>query len=445
MLIEQTVYTSARTGRGNGYQSLATSPGLSSGDVRELTKWGPDGDALLEPGPFARSINFHRLGSGAYCVSRTVPVATERDGRERRHAHTQFLVVPPGVLVRFANDPFHLLQAVNDLGLLHSPGDTEPHLRPLVVAKDAAPVDRRWLDWLLSEPAPHRLVALVEAALSSPALGLLGHVGNELIFATLLNLLPMECRTEFSFSTGLDFSPQWPFRLIAVSNDPSERCRVKRQSGRIMLDPDHPPPEALAPSHGWARLVLTALQCGYMAELADLLGEPRPGLKLDDLDPLGRQLADGLAASRRRCANGPSTGPDVGTSNSLRQRIRHAHEPHPRFDGTKAGPVTQKERRPELPGRSLNLACGPLMEKLDRLDDAVFDAIDGKPDALPLVQRLWPEIVAEIDPTFMEESREHYLRYALAAWQQLAENGGGRDPKNAIQALDVLALLFEDA
>ena len=42
------------------------------------------------------------------------------------------------------------------------------------------------------------------------------------------------------------------------------------------------------------------------------------------------------------------------------------------------------------------------------------------------------------------ESREQYLRYALSVWEECVDAGSIRNPTRAIQALDVLCLLFGD-
>ena len=47
--------------------------------------------------------------------------------------------------------------------------------------------------------------------------------------------------------------------------------------------------------------------------------------------------------------------------------------------------------------------------------------------------------------TMLAESREQYLRYALSIWTECTQEGEIRNPTRAIQALDVLCLLFGDA
>ncbi len=84
------------------------------------------------------------------------------------------------------------------------------------------------------------------------------------------------------------------------------------------------------------------------------------------------------------------------------------------------------------------------MEKLELLDDLVYDAISGRPGALEQLQTAWPEIKTEFGDQLLAESREQYLRYALTIWEGCVENDSIRNPTQAIQALDVLCLLFEE-
>ncbi len=50
------------------------------------------------------------------------------------------------------------------------------------------------------------------------------------------------------------------------------------------------------------------------------------------------------------------------------------------------------------------------VEQLGILDDAVFEAIAGRSEALDGLKRLWPEMKANLGTTLVEESREQYVR-----------------------------------
>ena len=67
--------------------------------------------------------------------------------------------------------------------------------------------------------------------------------------------------------------------------------------------------------------------------------------------------------------------------------------------------------------------------------------VDGK-RYLYFMSVLWPLVQDELGAALIEESRENYLRYALASWTA-QQDGSARNPDRAISALDVLGLLFE--
>ena len=153
-LIEQAVFTSAETDRSAGYQVVATSPGVREADAQELAVWGPSHDALLDSSPGAVSFNFHPLSSGNYCVGRTVPSGWEYSGRGGARVYTQCLIVSPGVLLRFACNPFALIRAALAGGALRLYREVPKTLEPLRLAGRAAPVDLTLLARLAANPGP---------------------------------------------------------------------------------------------------------------------------------------------------------------------------------------------------------------------------------------------------------------------------------------------------
>jgi hypothetical protein len=82
--------------------------------------------------------------------------------------------------------------------------------------------------------------------------------------------------------------------------------------------------------------------------------------------------------------------------------------------------------------------------QLESLDDAVFDAIQGKSDALAALRWLWPQLKVRLGDPLLAESREQYVRYALSIWQKPANSDGNHDPRRAVDALEVLCVLFDE-
>jgi hypothetical protein len=51
-------------------------------------------------------------------------------------------------------------------------------------------------------------------------------------------------------------------------------------------------------------------------------------------------------------------------------------------------------------------------------------------------------VLTQLGPGRLEATREHYLRYTLAVWQQLNQADSQNDPTRAVQAMHVMCLLF---
>ncbi len=310
-LIEQAVFTSAETDRSAGYQVVAASPGISEADVRELAVWGPSHGALLESSPNAVSSNFHPLPSGCYCVSRTTPAGWEYSGRGGARVYTQCLIVRPETLDRFANNPFALVRAALAAGALRVHDEIPKRLRPLRLAGRTSVVDSALLARLCSNPGPDGLASLVQAALTSTTVAVVGGPPAEHLIAGLVNCLPPECRPLFSFSTGLKYSSRRPFRVFAVSSDPEERLRVRRLYDVAVLDFSDGGSGQLAPVESWARFIQRVLKSGRTSWLASRLSDRRADFAPEDLPALGLQLLEELDASS--LAAGKSLGEESGT------------------------------------------------------------------------------------------------------------------------------------
>lgn len=472
--IEQAVFTSAETDRSAGYQVVAISPGVCAMDVEELAVWGPSHDALLAGAPNAASFNFHPLPSGAYCVSRTTPAGWEYSGRGGVRVYTQCLVVPPEVLARFANNPIALLRAALANGSLRLYEKVPEHLEPITLAGRATVVDAALLSRLAINPGIDWLAALVQAATQSVTLGIAGGPPAEHVIAGILNCLPPTCRTEMSFSTGLKFSPRRPFRLVALSGDGQEQDRVERLYNVSVLTLSGLPPAKLAPTDSWARFVQRALKSGHTSFLTSELSRRRAGFRPEDLPALGLQLLEELEnASRIELENVndelppdkpkptfwlPEIEPDcreqpfrederldhdVPEVPAGADSIQQSHAAHSRFSKC-ANCTATVGTRPAGPSKIIPHMEPRVLEKLERLDDLVYEAISGNTAALESLKAEWPQLRGELDAASVAESREQYLRYALSIWEECLQPDGVRDPARAVQSLEVLCMLFNE-
>ena len=443
--VEQAVFTSAETSRSAGYQMVGKSPGISRADERALSTWGPSHDSLLELGPDAVSFNFHPLPSGAYCVSRTTPAGWEYSGRGGHRVYTQCLVVPPDVLAAFANNPLALIEAATAAGILKVHDRVPKQLEPLTLSARSAPVDEKLLSSLAADPGPHCMAALVQAALDSPRLAVAGTRRPAELIAGLLDCLPVECRREFSFSTGLKFSSRRPFRIVALSGDQAEQRWVAHQHNVTVLNLSDRSWIESAPIDGWARLIERVLASGRISLLAAELSKRRCDLVAGDLPALGLQLLEDLDASAfredQRTACLPFTS--VGVPDESK-KVQPAHAAHHRFQKS-VDTATMAEIKAAAPSTALGANSPEIRVKLEQLDDVVYEAIHGQATAMVQLQTLWPEILGDFGQQLVAESREQYLRYALTIWEECFKPDRIRNPSRAMLALDVLCVLFDEA
>jgi hypothetical protein len=470
--IEQVIYTSAVTDRGAGYQIVARSPGLHDEDARELAVWCPSHDSFLDLGPEAVSYNFHPLPSGAFCVSRTLPAGWEYSGRGGVRVYTHCLIVAPEVLLRFSNNPFALLRAALAGGMLDIRDSLPMHLEPITLAGGATTVDQNLLIELANQPGPRAMAALVQAAREAVCLAVLGPVAPEKLVAGLINCLPLTHRTEFSFATGLKFSPRRPFRLVALPNDPAEQRWLEHHNNVSVLNLSGNAPLPAQQLDGWSQFIERLLSTGRSAFFSTQLSKRRFNLTPEDLPVLGLQLLEELDATAlknqtiqqkdrtddtaaesggseiaadefpRIAATGAET-PDAEKFAAIKAEfIQRAHAAHRRFAKTEAESAAANGGPP---GTVLESECPPpaILEKLELLDDLVYESIGGNARAMQQLQSTWPALQKELDECLLAESREQYLRYALSIWEDYVEKDGHREPTRAVQALDVLCLLFE--
>lgn len=235
MPIEQAVFTSVKSPRYAGYQLAGRSPGIPPEDTSELTSWCPSHDSLLADGPDAVSINFHRLPSGRCCVSRTALAGSEYSGRGWQ-VYTQCLIVQPEIFQRFANHAILFFQAALAGGHVCVLKQVPEELPTFELGGRGAAIDQRAIERVLGEIGPRRLAVLLSSALGTDALGVVHKVHGVSLFSALLSCIPVGDRMDFTFSTGLRYSSQRPFRWISLNQDPADVRHVERLSGLLVVD-----------------------------------------------------------------------------------------------------------------------------------------------------------------------------------------------------------------
>jgi hypothetical protein len=419
-----------------GCRVASAGPGVCEADLRELAAWGPACDALLEGGAQASSLNFHPLPSGAYCVSLTRPAAPAAEGRGG--LWTQCLVVPPDVLARFANDAFALARAARAAGVWQEADPAARRLDGLRLPGGARPIDAGLLLGLAARPGAAWMAAMVQASLDWVSIGIHGGPPAGQLIAGLINCFPPGCRTEFSFSTGLRFSPQRPPRIVALPSERKEQRRLEQTCNLSLLRLEERPPVEFTPVDAWSRLVLRVLRDGRTPLLDRWFS--REEILLHDLPACGLEFLEEIETATADCvANGEAAvGEEVtgaGFQNGPASLRPVSGEPHKSC----LSPLSASP-----PSRLIDPHDPEVLRLLEKLDDLVFAAITGPPEVVAELQSFWPQVRGTLDESLLIESREQYLRYALSLWEGSSGPEGVCQPQRAVASLDVLCLLFAD-
>jgi hypothetical protein len=457
-LVEQAVFTSAETSHTAGYQLVARSSGISEEDVRALSTWGPSHGSLLKSSRQVASINFFPLPSGSYCASRTTASGNEYSGRGTR-IYTQCLVVSSETLKHFANNPFALVRAASGSGLLKQYEKVPKTLESVQLVGRAAAVDPSLLSRARRELGAEPVAGLVQAALQCKSMAITGTSCGELAIAALLNCLPPQIRLEFSFSTGLRTSARRPFRLMTIGNDPEERRRARQNDDLTLFDLGSKAGARFAPNEGWSGAICRILETGRTSLLTRWYDNHSAELSPGQLNATGLELLEELAASGTDRPKTPcpqtsvkaprldsatpdgalEASPEAGPPKGSQGRTQTAHAAHPQFLGTSAA-----EKRDPGPSTVLASEHPEIVASLETLDDLVYGAIKGDASSLAELRQAWPRVKADLGDDLLGQSREQYLRYALRVWERCVETGGIRPTDQAMNALEVLCLLFDE-
>ncbi|GAB6167191.1 hypothetical protein JCM19992_31910 [Thermostilla marina] len=508
--VEQAVFTSAETDTRLGYQLVGASRGIEEQDLRALATWGPSHDGLA-PHVERASVNFHPLPSGKYAVSRSLIHGSEYSGRGGGRLYTQYLIVDPPVLRKFANNPFALINAAIASEALRLYDRVPRVLEPIRILGRAADLDVPCV-----ERAMHRFgggwfpIAAELLLTTDVPVAVAGAEYLDKWVAALLHLLPPPWRPLVSFSTGLRFSVQRPFRLITTVRGSADAGVLQRRYGFQVLDITAEPPEGLTLSHPWARFLdrflrrprLIALKTLYRRlrlvddcdpaafetwardVLQETIGEPSAGesvgARYDAQSPrpirsvdIGRDDRNPFASGDDDCERLPRPDGEPGTcrlclAEGTTPETEDGWESACPGDASMPDDVNMNATLPRATARrpaesptagNLALAAEPridaaprakprpddpwVIERLEFLDDLVFEAIKGDDEATRRLFSVWPQIRDELGMELLAEACAQYLRFAAGVWERGLAEEDEAGLETAFRALNVAELLFD--
>jgi hypothetical protein len=96
----------------------------------------------------------------------------------------------------------------------------------------------------------------------------------------VFNILPVECRTDTSFTTGLRHSSGRPFDVQPSPEEEMLSRTAARELNAELLNLQAPQE---TPPSGWWAMIDELMERGRVADLMSLLAEPRAGITIDAL------------------------------------------------------------------------------------------------------------------------------------------------------------------
>ena len=297
------------------------------------------------------------------------------------------------VFALFDFQPFLLLD--------YAAASVSPRLEPMVVA-DKIPVrSNTELGAATIRWTAEMLGGVLDCVLTDGRLGVLLQSNARCLISALYQLLPRSCRRELSFN-GLTASfSVYPFHFcLARDCDSTWKSLLKSPGFSVVsLDDEHSMRTDLR--HPWSKAVTQILSSSGHEACLDFVCAAPATTTMADLRP----LAQALAQNDVRCDAGPENITHAMGDHSGYCFHQDVHQPYQDQRSHNAFGNSQQLAMPKL-----DLAQREVLEQLDQLDDAVFDAIAGLNEGYARLEALWPQIRAHLASELVEESRDQYVR-----------------------------------
>ncbi|MDO4575924.1 MAG: hypothetical protein Q4D98_12000 [Planctomycetia bacterium] len=424
---------------GQNGQFLAISRDVESGDLLEIINWSAGEGDLIPDTPQAQSWNFHPLPSGCHCVSRTFRLGAS--------LYTHGLLVPAKILRNYSNNAVSLITHLERQGLWRAGVEVTrqildarqtplhnglvPVLRTLPLDGGREPVHAEKLRAFVETLGIRRFAILLDAVLTNEAAVFLGERLPDFL-EVLLDVLPVECRKEVSFSTGLKFSLRRLFRVVGMGYCAGELQRI-RNHFQIPVFAAETKPQASEPyfpplKNRWAMLVATILEQRREVEWSEIAMTESMS-SLHNLSRLARSCFRQLGLD------------------AIYRAIRENRKNHRLEDQTyeiiRTSASSVNDAKDKL-SKTLPPVCGTSpIPSLDRYLTAVTDSLHGNPVATGRVTQLYRHIMASVPESVREETSDILLKEGVRRWNHEHAACPNTSWRQVETMIDTLAGLLE--
>ena len=332
------------------------------------------------------------------------------------HWDVHAFFVDESTYATFAYHPVQLLDEA--IRAVESQANGTEQLRPIVLRQPSAFPIERHLTRAIERWTIHQIAVLLDCLLIGPKVAALINDRPRSVVSAMYSLLPPACRAEFTCS-GLTDSSVVPFHALFLSDDAAVWSPMLEAGGISIFDWSSDMPITTDLIHPWSQLVVRELHDGCVRTWLKFVGQLSPRLSLEDLRRLAQTELDKPRESRLEFE-----------IDAIAMNFANDFELCFQEDvGSDCRPAGKS---------ALDLSREEVLEQLDRLDDAAFDAIGGSDGGLSRLEELWPQIKSQLSANLVEESREQYVRLIVDQCQQ----SNDREATSTAAVIDVLKLLF---
>lgn len=462
----------------DSYDFMALSREIKKADILEIAHWSARrGECLVKYAvgqeTQRESWNFHPLPSGAFCISRTLsfPYITRHD------SFTHGLIIPPNLLLNFANNPVLLIEHLEKLGFWQAGvevlqqllgffqengtkkseafsctkigGKKYPVLRMISVEGNREAVRAEGLRRMGEKLGVRKLAVILDAVLENVTTVITGEVPPLRLLKTIFDLLPVNCRPEFSFTTRTKFTQNHPYRIIFTGEDFSEQKHLHQKFHLPQISATKKSDEDFAArlphlKNRWSMFMKAILQQKWEQKWREILIlEPSP-CEMDELPSLARQYFKklGLRAIYEKSEKNPSV------FSSEMKNEKTSEVPVKNKNGKLSEEISENSENDEERFFSFNFSH--FYQKMDKTVSsaaeesikAYFSAISGGAVGNPLAVERMAAIRETLLKNMPEDEREDFseklLEIGLCVWNEQKSEFPTRSHHQIEQMTDIL-------
>lgn len=235
MQVEQAVFASSDRGRMKGYQLVSKSPGVDREVSQELCRWAPT--QMMSNDPDEWTINYFPVTPEFVAVTRTVLGGPEYSRRGASQVVTLILLLRDTQFEFYDYNPVAVSKTAMAMGYLRLPLNMEQEQIPQATLPIRPIIEpHASIQHETSEGDSYSVLDEVrELLVDSRRVAVVGCPKPYEAVHRLIQSIPLNCRKEISFTTGLSPSVRRPFQAqFLTSADNSLQKTLESQSIAVL-------------------------------------------------------------------------------------------------------------------------------------------------------------------------------------------------------------------